>query len=128
MYSGGRFSEAAKIGNTYYLDWKKQQNGLTKDELVDGWKQYKKDNIETIRSARQRLLKKIKDSTGKYKKIDKGTKQQIKDYFLENDDDYRNLYNYYGKNEGIGRDEELKNMDKNDGVSSRNMKEKMKIL
>ena len=128
MYSGGRFSEAAKIGNDYYLNWKKRQEGLTKSELVAGWKQFKKDNIEEIRSARQRLLRNIKESTGKKKKIDKGTKQQIKDYFLENNDDYNIRYNSYGKNEGIGRDEELKNLDKNDGVLSRNMREQMKIL
>lgn len=126
-YSGGRFSEAAKIGSEYYLDWKKQQKGLTKEELVDGWKQYKKDNIETIMSARQRLLKNIKDRT-LGKKINTTTKQIIKDELLKNDVKYRTRYNHYGKNEGIGRDEYTIYTDKNDGVMSRNIREKMKIL
>jgi hypothetical protein len=139
MYSGGRFSEAAKLGNGYYNEFrtnlskeyknlnKEEYGNLTKDAISAYWKEYKKKHIDVIRSARQRLLKSYKDE-GKTKKLSKDTKQKIQEQLYYNNDDYKNRYDTYGKNEGVNRDLNLKNIDKEDGISSRNMREQMKTL
>ena len=131
MYSGGRFSQAATVGNEYYNEFrkslKKDYGNLSKDVISSSWKEYKKDNIDVIRSARQRLLKTYKDE-GKTKKLSKDTKQKIQEQLYYNNDDYKNRYDTYGKNEGVNRDLGIINVDKEDGILSRDMREKMKIL
>ena len=132
MYSGGRFSEASKLGNEYYNEWRKEfykQNGnlYSKDVVSASWKEYKKTNIDVIRSARQRLMKSYKDE-GKTKKLSKDTKQKIQQQLYNNNEDYKIRYDNYGKNEGMNRDLKFKNIDKEDGIISRNMREQMKTL
>ena len=131
MYSGGRFSQAATVGNEYYNEFrkslKKDYGNLSKDVISSSWKEYKKDNIDVIRSARQRLLKTYKDE-GKTKKLSKDTKQKIQEQLYYNNDDYKNRYDTYGINEGVNRDLGIINVDKEDGILSRDMREKMKIL